>query len=234
MPDGRAVVKTAASRAFFSRGTGLRTSHIFTTADGAAQGLTGTTEFAPGAEVPWHTHNCEETVTILAGEALFEADGEQTELVAGDATWTPVGVVHRFANRGRGPLRILWTYGSVDATRTLVATGATTSIAAESQANPAATAISEVGQRRISSPLAMGVAFALQLGSVTSLEHGSRPHPTESGALTEWLTGKTVNAFASSVTTPTIPATTGKRGFPTASSICSGTATAPQRSLWMT
>jgi quercetin dioxygenase-like cupin family protein len=139
MPDGRAVVKTAASRAFFSRGTGLRTSHIFTTADGAAQGLTGTTEFAPGAEVPWHTHNCEETVSILGGEALFEADGEQTELVAGDATWTPVGVVHRFANRGRGPLRILWTYGSVDATRTLVATGATTSIAAESQANPAAT-----------------------------------------------------------------------------------------------
>jgi quercetin dioxygenase-like cupin family protein len=139
MPDGRAVVKTAASRAFFTRGTGLRTSHIFTTADGAAQGLTGTTEFAPGAEVPWHTHNCEETVTILEGEALFEADGEQTELVAGDATWTPVGVVHRFANRGRGPLRILWTYGSVDATRTLVVTGATTSIAAESQANPAAT-----------------------------------------------------------------------------------------------
>ena len=75
----------------------------------------------------------------------------------------------------------------------------------------------------------MGVAFALQLGSVTSLEHGSGPHPTESGALTEWLTGKTVNAFASSVTTPSITATTGKRGFPTASSICSGTATAPGR-----
>jgi len=138
MPDGRPVVKTAASRAFFSRGAGLRTSHIFTTADGAAQGLTGTTEFAPGVGVPWHTHNCEETVTIVEGEALFEADGEQIQLVAGDATWTPAGVVHRFANRGRGPMRILWTYGSVDATRTLVASGLTTSIAAESQANPAA------------------------------------------------------------------------------------------------
>lgn len=138
MPDGRPVVNRAASRAFFARGPGLRTSHIFTTADGAAQGLTGTTEFAPGAQVPWHTHDCEETVAIIEGEALFEADGEQIQLVVGDATWTPAGVAHRFANRGPGPMRILWIYGSVDATRTLVASGVTTSIAAESQAGPAA------------------------------------------------------------------------------------------------
>ena len=43
------------------------------------------------------------------------------------------------------------------------------------------------------------------------------------------LTGKAVNAVASSVTTPSIAAATGKRGFSTISSICSATATAPGR-----
>jgi len=133
MPSGRPVIRTVGLRRYFSRGTGLRTSHLFTTADGAAQGLTGTTEFAPGAGLPLHTHNCEETVMILEGEAFFEANGERTGLVAGDATWTPAGVVHRFANRGNGPMRILWVYGSVDATRTLASTGATTSVEAESR-----------------------------------------------------------------------------------------------------
>ena len=43
------------------------------------------------------------------------------------------------------------------------------------------------------------------------------------------LTGNAVNAVASSVTTPSITAATGKRGFSTISSICSATATAPGR-----
>jgi HTH-type transcriptional regulator, repressor for puuD len=47
------------------------------------------------------------------------------ELEAGDATWVPAGVPHRFANRGQGPMRIYWVYGGREVTRTIVATGET-------------------------------------------------------------------------------------------------------------
>jgi quercetin dioxygenase-like cupin family protein len=107
------------------RGGGVRTSYLVTRALGAEQFLNGITEFDPGAELPFHSHNCEESVVVLEGTALFERDGEKTELAPFDTTFVPAGVVHRFANHGSSTMRILWTYGSVEATRTLAATGET-------------------------------------------------------------------------------------------------------------
>jgi hypothetical protein len=34
-------------------------------------------------------------------------------------------VPHRFANRGKGPMRIYWVYGGREVTRTICATGET-------------------------------------------------------------------------------------------------------------
>ncbi|TDD28340.1 cupin domain-containing protein [Kribbella turkmenica] len=86
---------------------------------------TGQTVFAPGTGLPLHSHNVEESVLILEGEAIAEIDGEQFDLVAGDATWVPAGVPHRFLNRGSTPMRIYWVYGGRDVTRTMTATGET-------------------------------------------------------------------------------------------------------------
>jgi putative monooxygenase len=107
------------------RGGGVRTSYLVTRALGAEQFLNGITEFDPGAELPFHSHNCEESVVVLEGSAVFDRDGEATQLGPFDTTFVPAGVVHRFANHGDSPMRILWTYGSVDATRTLAETGET-------------------------------------------------------------------------------------------------------------
>lgn len=107
------------------RGGGVRTAYLVTREIGAAQFLNGITEFDPGAELPFHVHNCDESVVVLEGTALFEHDGGTTELEPFDATFVPAGVVHRFANHGASTMRILWTYGSIDATRTLAATGKT-------------------------------------------------------------------------------------------------------------
>ena len=49
----------------------------------------------------------------------------------GDITWVPPDVIHRFRNRGETTMRILWTYGRVDANRTHADTGETSAIAAE-------------------------------------------------------------------------------------------------------
>lgn len=86
---------------------------------------TGQTVFAPGTGLPLHSHNVEESVLILEGDAIAEIDGEQSDLVAGDATWVPAGVPHRFLNRGSTPMRIYWVYGGRDVTRTMTATGET-------------------------------------------------------------------------------------------------------------
>jgi HTH-type transcriptional repressor of puuD len=86
---------------------------------------TGQTAFAPGTGLPLHSHNVEESVLILEGEAIAEIDGERFELIAGEATWVEAGVPHRFLNRGDGPMRIYWVYGGREVTRTITATGET-------------------------------------------------------------------------------------------------------------
>jgi HTH-type transcriptional regulator, repressor for puuD len=86
---------------------------------------TGITVFEPGTAIPLHTHNVEETVLILEGEATAVVGEDSFDLEAGDATWVPAGVPHRFANRGQGRMRIYWVYGGREVTRTLVATGET-------------------------------------------------------------------------------------------------------------
>ena len=52
---------------------------------------TGITEFPSGAGIPLHTHNVEESVFILEGEATAVVDGKSFDLEAGDATWVPAG-----------------------------------------------------------------------------------------------------------------------------------------------
>ena len=86
---------------------------------------TGRTQFAAGTGLPLHSHNVEESVLIVAGEAVAEIGDESFELVAGDATWVPAGVPHRFYNSGAETMRIYWVYGGRDVTRTITATGQT-------------------------------------------------------------------------------------------------------------
>lgn len=52
---------------------------------------TGQTQFAQGTGLPLHSHNVEETVLILEGEAVAEIGDQEFELVAGEATWVPAG-----------------------------------------------------------------------------------------------------------------------------------------------
>ena len=113
------------------RGGGVRTVPLVTAETGATQFLNGTTEFAPGSGLPFHSHNCEESVLILEGLAVFDCDGQSIDMDAGDITWVPPDVVHRFRNRGETTMRILWVYGRLDANRTLAESGETAPIAAE-------------------------------------------------------------------------------------------------------
>ena len=82
--------------------------------------------FPPGASIPLHLHNCEESVLLLEGRATAEIDGVKHEVEAGEVSFIPAGIAHRFINASASEeMSIYWTYASLDATRTIVATGET-------------------------------------------------------------------------------------------------------------
>ncbi|MFI0776948.1 cupin domain-containing protein [Streptomyces sp. NPDC021212] len=110
----------------FDRGGGVATlPYVGKWNSQTASITTGQTVFQPGNGLPLHSHDVEESVLVLEGEATAEIDGETFDLAAGDATWVPAGVPHRFLNRGDGVMRIYWVYGGRDVTRTITATGET-------------------------------------------------------------------------------------------------------------
>lgn len=111
------------------RGGGARTIPLVTRKTGSTSFINGITIFEPGAAIPLHSHNCEESVMLLEGHAIAEVDGEKYELAPQDTTFIPANLPHRFINMSATePMKILWIYASVDANRTIVATGDTRSI----------------------------------------------------------------------------------------------------------
>ncbi len=114
------------------RGGGARTTPLVLPSLGATTFINGITEFAPGTAIPFHSHNCEESVVLLSGHAFLDIDGEVHEIEPLDTTFIPPNVPHRFRNRSETePMKILWIYASVHATRTLTDSGETRPVAAE-------------------------------------------------------------------------------------------------------
>ena len=109
-----------------NRGHGIQTTPLVTKALGSNHITTGITRFPVGAEVPLHSHNCDEQVTILEGEADVDIDGQRhRRLHAFDTTLVPANRPHRFVNVGTTPLAILWIYTATEVTRTFAETGET-------------------------------------------------------------------------------------------------------------
>jgi quercetin dioxygenase-like cupin family protein len=108
------------------RGAGVKTTPLVGKWNTPGHGLTtGMTRFEPGTAIPLHTHNVEETVMLLEGEATVVVGDATYELTAGEVTWVPADVPHFFKNRGTGTMRIYWVYLGQEVTRTIVATGET-------------------------------------------------------------------------------------------------------------
>src|SRR5262249_11398675 len=112
-----------------NRGGGIQTVPLVTSRIGSTGLLNGITTLNPGPAVPLHIHNCEESVLVLSGTGRVQIDGVETEVKPGVTTWIPTGVPHFFHNTSSTQsMSIFWTYASIDANRTIVATGVTTRI----------------------------------------------------------------------------------------------------------
>jgi putative monooxygenase len=125
----KAKIMAPSDIAVRERGGGARTTPFVNARIGSRKTLSGITEFDPGAAIPLHFHNCEETVLLLSGQGVAEIDGEEFPVGPLHVSWIPPGIPHCFRNTSQTEkMRIYWTYASIDADRTIVATGVTTRI----------------------------------------------------------------------------------------------------------
>ena len=131
-PSGAAILKPETLTAH-ERGGGARTTPLISPRLGAHSFITGYTAFDGGTEIPFHSHNCEESVMLLEGEAMLDVEGQESvRLLPLDTTWLPPNLSHRFRNLSdTEPMKILWIYARVDATRTLTESGVTNFVSAE-------------------------------------------------------------------------------------------------------
>ncbi len=60
------------------RGGGARTTPLVTRNLGSSQFISGYTAFEPGAKIPFHSHNCEESVVLMEGSAALDIDDQDS------------------------------------------------------------------------------------------------------------------------------------------------------------
>ena len=75
-----------------SRGNGAMTYPLVGGADGTDAFTAGISHFPPGLNVPMHSHNVEEMVTVLEGSGECEIDGVVRPVGLFDTTFIPGGV----------------------------------------------------------------------------------------------------------------------------------------------
>jgi quercetin dioxygenase-like cupin family protein len=111
------------------RGQGAKTTPLVTAKAGAKDFLNGMTVFEPGAQIAHHLHNVAESVMVIKGTAIVNVAGQEHRLNTFDTTFVPADIPHHFKNASATEeMRIFWTYGSIDATRTIIETGVTSRI----------------------------------------------------------------------------------------------------------
>ena len=101
---------------------GVRVKKLAVPETGTQSISVGIATFDPGVGLPCHIHGCEESITILEGEAFVEFGGKHTRLKPYDTSHMLAGVPHRFINASAAKkMSILWVYASTDMGRTIVA-----------------------------------------------------------------------------------------------------------------
>ena len=76
--------------------------------------------FLPGASLPCHVHNYDESITIVEGEAVCLVQGNRYHLRGCDTAVVPEGRPHRFLNHSGAPMAMVWVYAGSEPERTLI------------------------------------------------------------------------------------------------------------------
>ena len=66
--------------------------------------------FEPGARLPCHRHEFDESITIVQGMATCVVEGRRHELTANATALVPQGLCHYFINLTLAPMAMVWVY----------------------------------------------------------------------------------------------------------------------------
>ena len=100
---------------------GVRVKKLAVPETGTRSISVGIATFDPGVALPCHIHGCEESITIIEGEAFVEFGGQRVRLKPYDTSHMLAGIPHRFINASATEkMSILWVYASTDMGRTIV------------------------------------------------------------------------------------------------------------------
>jgi quercetin dioxygenase-like cupin family protein len=79
--------------------------------------------FQPGASLPCHIHDYDESITIVEGSARCLVQGAAYELSGYDTAFVPRGRPHRFINESDRPMAMVWVYAGDEPERTIIDPG---------------------------------------------------------------------------------------------------------------
>lgn len=79
--------------------------------------------FQPGASLPCHVHEFDESITIVEGQAVCLVQGNRYKVGGYDTAFVPEGRPHRFLNQSNAPMAMVWVYAGSEPGRTLVEAG---------------------------------------------------------------------------------------------------------------
>jgi len=76
--------------------------------------------FLPGASLPCHIHDFDESITIVKGTAVCLVQGRRYELSGCDTAFIPRGLPHRFLNLSGEEMAMVWVYAGDEPDRRMV------------------------------------------------------------------------------------------------------------------
>ena len=83
----------------------------------------GVGRFQPGASLPCHIHDFDESITIVKGRAVCLVQGRRYELSGCDTAFIPKGLPHRFLNLSEEDMSMIWVYAGSEPDRRIVDAG---------------------------------------------------------------------------------------------------------------
>lgn len=96
---------------------------LFGSRFGAAGICGGYGRFEPGASLPCHIHDYDESITIVTGRAVCQVMGRRYELSNCDTALVPTGRPHRFLNESSEPMAMIWLYAGGEPGRKILEAG---------------------------------------------------------------------------------------------------------------
>ena len=99
---------------------GITVSELVSKDTGATEISSSIATFDVGSGNTTHYHNAEESVIVAQGQGTVIINGQKHLVRKDDAVFITPGTHHKLINTGDGPFQVIYSYATVDVTRTLI------------------------------------------------------------------------------------------------------------------